>query len=138
MTSPLSLSIPIPTIDETDSLAETVQTLVRYGRIKLVLNYFFQRLCFCPLVSNSRLTDFTYGYRLYPSDVLKNSGWQESDHAFVLETILKPLLDHVSVKEVPTVWKQRKEGERRSRFRQKVPGSVRNPPDRLVPLLRRD
>src|SRR5271166_2512873 len=89
---------------------------VRYGCIKLVLNYCFQRLC--GAVLNSRVTDFTYGFRLYPSAILKNTEWRETDHAFVLETILGPLLDHVPVYEVPALWSPRRDGTRRSRFRQ--------------------
>ena len=91
-------------------------SFVGYGRSKLVLNFCFQRLC--AVASRSRLTDFTYGFRLYPSSILKGTDWQETDHAFVLETILRPLLEHVPVQEVAAVWRSREEGDRRSRFKQ--------------------
>jgi len=89
---------------------------VRYVRMKLVLNFCFQH--FCALICHRHLTDFTYGFRLYPASVLRSYEWQETDHAFVLESILKPLNDGIRVREVPAVWTARKEGERRSRSKQ--------------------
>jgi len=92
------------------------RSFVGYGPGKLILNYCFQRIC--ALVCQYKLTDFTYGFRLYPSSILKNHHWEETDHAFVMESILKPLLDGVPVREVAAVWTARREGTRRSRFRQ--------------------
>jgi glycosyltransferase involved in cell wall biosynthesis len=85
-----------------------------YGHVKLILNYFFQWVC--ALACNSGLTDFTYGFRLYPSAVLQEAIWNETGHAFVLESILKPLLWNVPVCELPAQWIARKEGTKHSRF----------------------
>lgn len=89
---------------------------IRYGRFKLVLNYCFQRLC--ALACHCNLTDFTYGFRLYPSTVLQKNTWKETDHAFVLESLLKPLLANVPIREVSAVWMRRRDGRRHCRFRQ--------------------
>jgi len=89
---------------------------VGYPPAKLVLNFLFQRLC--RAVSCSGLTDFTYGFRLYPSPVLKGIDWREVDHGFVLEAILRPVLARVPVLEVPAVWRARHEGCCRPRYRQ--------------------
>ena len=87
-----------------------------YGLFKLVLNCLFQRIC--GFGCNAKLSDFTYGFRIYPSGVLKEIPWRETDHAFVVEAILKPHFLHVPIREVPAVWSPRKEGKRRPRFQQ--------------------
>jgi hypothetical protein len=89
---------------------------IGYGHFKLLLNYCFQRLC--ALLCGGTLTDFTYGFRLYPSAVLQKHTWKETDHAFVLESLLKPLLANVPIREVPAVWVRRRDGRRHCRFRQ--------------------
>jgi hypothetical protein len=89
---------------------------IGYGHFKLLLNYCFQRLC--ALACHCNLTDFTYGFRLYPSAILQNNTWKEVHHAFVLESILKPLLSNVPIREVPAVWVRRQDGRRHRRFRQ--------------------
>jgi glycosyltransferase involved in cell wall biosynthesis len=85
-----------------------------YGRVKLVLNYCFQKMC--AIASSSKLTDFTYGFRLYPATVLKESNWRETGHAFVLETILEPALWNVPIIEVPAKWVARRQGAKHGRF----------------------
>ena len=40
----------------------------------------------------TKLSDMTYGFRIFPSDLVKEIKWQELKHPFLLETILKPLL----------------------------------------------
>ncbi len=87
---------------------------VNYGGVKLIMNYFFQ--CFCRWAFQAPLTDFTYGYRLYPSQIIRSFSWQEVGHAFVLESLLAPHLRGVQIVEVPAVWSARREGVRRSRF----------------------
>ena len=85
-----------------------------YGPIKLLLNYCFQKAC--ALASNSTVTDFTYGFRLHPSHVLQHAAWRETGHAFVLESILEPLLWKVPIREVPANWVARREGVKHNRF----------------------
>lgn len=75
---------------------------------KLVANYCFQRLF--ALLYLKAVTDFTFGYRLYPAAVIKAFTFQEIGHPFVLESIVKPLRLSVQVREIPTVWTRRSEG----------------------------
>ncbi len=79
-----------------------------YGRRKLVLNLAFQKLMAALFLC--RVTDFTFGYRLYPRQLARDVAWQENWHPFVLESILVPLMLGLPVMEVPTVWRSRREG----------------------------
>jgi len=87
-----------------------------YGLSKLILNYLFQRMC--GFGCKAKVSDFTYGFRLYPAAVLKEIPWRETDHAFVVEAILRPHFQQVPIREVAAVWSPRKDGKRRPRFRQ--------------------
>ncbi len=87
-----------------------------YGLFKLILNCLFQRVC--RLACNAIVTDFTYGFRIYPSPVLKGIPWRETDHAFVLEAILRTHFHRVPIREVPAIWSPRREGRHRPLFRQ--------------------
>jgi len=87
-----------------------------YGWFKLILNSSFQRICGFGCKAN--VSDFTYGFRVYPEAVLKEIPWRETDHAFVVEAILRPHFRKVPIREVAAIWSPRKEGERRPRFRQ--------------------
>ena len=60
-----------------------------YNPIKLILNYIFQFLL--KIIFFTNLSDLTYGFRLFPSYVVKNIDWKELKHPFLLETLLKPL-----------------------------------------------
>jgi glycosyltransferase involved in cell wall biosynthesis len=89
-----------------------------YGSFKLVLNYLFQRIC--GFGCRAKVSDYTYGFRIYPSRVLKTIPWRETDHAFVVESILRPYFHGVPIREVAAVWSPRKEGIRRFRFWQYI------------------
>jgi glycosyltransferase involved in cell wall biosynthesis len=80
-----------------------------YGRTKRLLNLAFQKLI--GLVFFTRVTDLTFGYRLYPRRLLQAVQWRETGHPFVLESVLVPLVLKVPVVEVPTVWRARREGQ---------------------------
>ena len=104
-----------------------------YGRARLLLNWGFQR-CF-RLLYHTRLTDLTFGYRLYRREVLEGIRWEELGHPFLLECLLKPLRLGARATEVPCRWRCRREGESAGSFRQMlqcVPLAVR------VRLLRQD
>jgi len=73
-----------------------------YGSFKLVSNYLFQRIC--GFGSRAKVSDFTYGFRLYPAAVLKEIPWKETDHAFVVEAILRPHFQNIPIREVAAVW----------------------------------
>jgi hypothetical protein len=76
-----------------------------YPAWKLVANYLFQRLFAC--VYRRVVTDFTFGYRLYPQAVLKSMAFEEVGHAFVFESIVKPIRLGVEVREIPATWRKR-------------------------------
>lgn len=85
-----------------------------YNTIKLVANYLFQK-CFSLLYQTS-LTDMTYGYRIFPSAIVKSIKWEELRHPFLFETLIKPLRLGVEVIEVPSHWHVRVEGESQNTF----------------------
>ncbi len=80
-----------------------------YGPLRVGLNWVFQRLT--SLVYRTRLTDATFGYRLFPTPLVKAIRWEGLRHEFLLETVLKPLRLGVDVVEIPTFWNPRREGE---------------------------
>ncbi len=79
-----------------------------YGRVKLALNYFSQRMF--RLVYGTRLTDLTYAYRLYRREILQGYRWEELRHPFLLECLLKPLRCGARATEIPCQWQARPEG----------------------------
>lgn len=93
---------------------KTKDGFVGYNPIKLALNKVFQ-LSFSILYW-SRLSDMTYGYRIFPSKLVKSIQWEEIRHPFLFETVIKPLKLGVKVIEIPTKWEARKEGESQNTF----------------------
>lgn len=85
-----------------------------YAPVKFVANRLFQ-LCFSALYL-TRLSDLTYGYRLFPAVLVKAIDWEELRHPFLFETIIKPLRLGVPVIEVPSRWRAREEGESQNTF----------------------
>jgi hypothetical protein len=85
-----------------------------YDPLKLVLNAGFQRLL--ALLYGSNLSDLTYGFRLFPTALVRQIHWEELGHPFLLETLIKPLRLGVQVIEVPTTWRARHEGESSNSF----------------------
>lgn len=84
-----------------------------YGRIKWLCNLVFQRL-FSFLYGTS-LTDMTHGYRMFPTRLVRAIAWEEFRHAFLFETLVKPLRLGTPVIEVPTGWLIRVEGKSQNR-----------------------
>ncbi len=80
-----------------------------YGRIKVILNWGFQRIF--RVLYGVRLTDLTFAYRLYRREALEGIKWEETKHSFLLECLLKPLRLGYRVVEIPCEWKKRTEGE---------------------------
>jgi len=85
-----------------------------YNAVKYILNYIFQKLM--RLFFGANLSDWTFGYRLFPCNVIKNIKWEELRHPFFLETILKPLRLGVPTIEISTSWAPRQEGESQNPF----------------------
>ena len=79
-----------------------------YNPLKHWLNLIFQK-AFGVLYGTS-LSDLTYGFRIFRSEWAKGIAWEETRHAFLLETLLKPMRLGARVVEVPTVWRNRLEG----------------------------
>jgi len=79
------------------------------GNMKRLLNRLAQRVT--ALAFGSDLTDFTFGYRIYPTKLVQQIQWQEFSHAFVYESMLRPLLLGIEILEVPSRWKLRSEGK---------------------------
>jgi glycosyltransferase involved in cell wall biosynthesis len=81
---------------------------VGYPPLKQVFNRWFQRLF--AKIYGCAITDFTYGFRIYPIEFLRGMAWEETGHAFVFESILKPILAGAPVVELPGVWRARTQG----------------------------
>ena len=79
-----------------------------YSPLKRVCNWLFQRL-FSALYG-ARLTDMTFGFRLYRAAELRRHAWRETGHAFFFEALARPLRRGVRVAEVQTGWRRRREG----------------------------
>ncbi len=79
-----------------------------YSRIKRVCNWLFQR--FFSALYGVRLTDMTFGFRLYRASELRRYRWRETGHAFFFETLVKPLRCGARIAEIETHWRGRREG----------------------------
>ncbi len=79
-----------------------------YKKFMLGLNYVFQQMI--RVLFMTKLTDVTYGYRLYPTELVQSIRWEEAKHPFALESCLKPLRLGVDFIEVPATWNARTEG----------------------------
>ena len=99
---------------------------VGYNRTKLVLNYIFQKLW--NIYYGIHVTDKTFGYRIYPTSLLKSIRWEELKHPFYLETCLKPALLGAKFHEIPGKFEARSEGESQNSFWQTfryIPPAIR-------------
>ncbi len=79
-----------------------------YHPLKLAFNWTFQRLM--GLVFLTSLSDMTYGFRIFRTDVLRDVRWEEAKHGFLLETLVKPMRLGARVREIPVHWTPRPEG----------------------------
>jgi glycosyltransferase involved in cell wall biosynthesis len=86
-----------------------------YSRTKYVLNLLFQKTF--GWLYGTQLSDLTYGFRIFKTEWVKRISWEEQRHAFLLETILKPLRLGAKVAEVPSVWRNRLEGASHNQLR---------------------
>jgi glycosyltransferase involved in cell wall biosynthesis len=85
-----------------------------YNPLKLVLNRIFQ--IFFRLLYRTKLTDLTFGYRIYRTEILRKIKWEELRHPFLFECLIKPLRLGYSAIEIPCPWAPRKEGESQNTF----------------------
>ncbi len=85
-----------------------------YSKVKLLCNWAFQR--FFAILYGVRLTDMTFAYRIFPTKLVQSIQWEELRHAFLFETLVKPLRLGVQVIEISSVWKARTEGKSQNTF----------------------
>ncbi len=85
-----------------------------YEPLKYILNWAFQH-GFRWLYRTS-LSDLTYGFRIFKAEWVKRIAWEEYRHAFLLETMLKPLRLGARAIEIPTTWRSRTEGTSHNNF----------------------
>lgn len=85
-----------------------------YNKIKLVCNWIFEHLI--GWFYFSKLSDLTYGFRIFPTKLVQQIKWEELKHPFFLETALKPLRLGVKFKEIPVRWVARTEGVSQNSF----------------------
>jgi len=119
-TDPASLDDMIPLSQENPEAIITAtrwtqkDTFSGYSPLKKVLNYIFQFIV--RLVYQTKLTDATFGYRVFPTKLVQKIKFTEFKHPFFLETILIPIRLGTKVLEVPTTWVARDEGESQNTF----------------------
>lgn len=79
-----------------------------YGFLKKYLNLIFQFLT--SHLYRVQFADFTFAYRIYPAEILKNETFKENRHSFALEMILKPILNGYQILSCHCNWTEREEG----------------------------
>jgi hypothetical protein len=89
-------------------------TFEGYSPIKLLANWIFQKAF--AVLYGVNLSDMTYGYRLFPTQLVQAIDWKELRHPFLFETIVKPLRLGVKVVEIPSRWSARTEGTSQNTF----------------------
>ena len=62
----------------------------------------------------TNVSDATFGYRIFPSELVKRIKWEELRHPFMLETMLKPIRCNVPVVQVNSTLTARTEGDSRN------------------------
>lgn len=85
-----------------------------YNGLKYILNKVFQTVF--RVLYGTKLTDLTFAYRIYKTEILKNIRWEELRHPFLFETIIKPLRLGYNITEVSSNWKAREEGVSQNTF----------------------
>jgi len=85
-----------------------------YNPLKLIANWFFQKAI--GMLYRTNLTDLTFGYRIWRIETLRGHQWEELRHPFLLECLLRPLLQGARAKEITVKWEARKEGESHNSF----------------------
>jgi hypothetical protein len=85
-----------------------------YGQIKIFANYIFQSIF--SFLYRVKCTDLTFGFRIFPANVIKKIKWEMINHSFLFESIIKPIKKGVGVVEIDSSWKKRKEGKTNNIF----------------------
>ena len=85
-----------------------------YNKVKIVCNLIFEKVI--ALFYFVRLSDITYAFRIFPTDLMQSIEWTELKHPFFLETALKPIRLGVKFLEIPAHWTARTEGTSQNSF----------------------
>ena len=85
-----------------------------YGAIKVFANYIFQN--FFSFLYGVKCSDLTFGFRVFPTNVIKKIKWEMLNHSFLFETIIKPIKMGIKVIEIESSWQKRKEGNTNNVF----------------------
>lgn len=85
-----------------------------YSKVKLVCNLVFEKMI--GMFYFVRLTDITYAFRIFPTELMQSIRWTELKHPFFLETALKPIRLGVRFIEIPAHWSARTEGVSQNSF----------------------
>ena len=85
-----------------------------YNFIKLCLNKLFQ--IFFSFIYRTNLTDLTFGYRIYPSNIIKKIKLKELKHPILFESLIIPIKLGFKVIELRSNWKSRLEGKSHNPF----------------------
>ena len=85
-----------------------------YNPVKYLFNKIFQS--FFGALYGTPLTDLTFAYRIFKTEIVKRIKWEELRHPFLFETIIKPLRLGYRVAEIPSPWAARREGESQNTF----------------------
>ena len=78
-----------------------------YNIIKLLFNKIFQ--LFFSALFFVKLSDLTFAFRVYPSNLIKKFNLKEMKHPILLETLLIPIKLEVQFIEISSKWRSRKE-----------------------------
>jgi len=87
---------------------------VGYDRLKLVLNWIFQKSF--SLLYSTRIGDLSYGYKLLSKEICESIEWEGTLHEIFIETTVKPLKAGYHFEQVPTVWTARSVGTSKNTF----------------------
>ena len=90
----------------------------QYTFVDYFLNWFFQKLT--SLLYITKLTDYTVGYRIYPTKLMKKIKFKYFNQSFSLESILIPIKKRVKIIEIPYNFKKRTEGVSKNNFFNKL------------------
>ena len=85
-----------------------------YGYVKIISNYLFQN--FFSILFRVNCTDLTFGFRIFPTKLIKIIKWEMFNHSFLFETIIKPIKIGTKIIEIKSNWKKRKEGNTNNTF----------------------
>ena len=85
-----------------------------YGKFKILLNYFFQKII--SYLYNTNLTDLSHCFGIRKTKILKTTMCKNNDHSYMLEIVLRILKKNYKHSEVYTKMISRSEGTSNKNF----------------------